>query len=68
MAKSSDETGSIHYLLARLYKQVGDSKNAAAEIEDVKTIKEQRRSRGVKLVEDPDLSALESPPGPASTP
>ncbi len=68
MAVSSDETGSIHYLLARLYKQVGDSKNAAAAIEDVKAIKEQRRSRGVKVVEDPDLSALESPPGRASTP
>ncbi len=68
MGLSSDENGSIHYLLARLYRQIGDSRDASAAIEKVKTIKQQGRDRGVKLVEDPDLSGLESPPGPASTP
>ena len=68
MGESSDETGSTHYLLARLYRQVGDTKEAAAALDQVKTIRQQRRDRGVKLVEDPDLSSLESPPGEPSTP
>jgi len=68
MGVSSDENGSIHYLLARLYRQIGDVKDASLAIDQVKTIKQQRRDRGVKLVEDPDLSALESPPSQASTP
>ncbi len=65
MGESSDETGSIHYLLARLYRQVGDTKEAAAALDQVKTIRQRRRERGVKTVEDPDLSSLESPPGQA---
>ncbi len=68
MGESSDETGSIHYLLARLYRQVGDTKDAAAALDQVKTIRQHRRERGVKTVEDPDLSSLESPPGQASAP
>ena len=68
MGESSDENGSIHYLLARLYHQIGDTKNATAALDQVKTIKQQRRDRGVKTVEDPDLSSLESPPGEPSTP
>jgi tetratricopeptide (TPR) repeat protein len=68
MGESSDENGSIHYLLARLYRQIGDTKDAAAALEQMKTIKQQRRDRGVKTVEDPDLSSLESPPGEPSTP
>jgi tetratricopeptide (TPR) repeat protein len=68
MGVSSDENGSIHYLLARLYHKIGDSKNAAAALEQMKSIKQQRRERGVKLVEDPDLSQLESSPSAASAP
>ena len=68
MGESSDETGSIHYLLARLYRQVGDTKDAAAALDQVKTIRQHRRERGVKTVEDPDLSSLEAPPGQASAP
>jgi predicted Zn-dependent protease len=68
MGELSDETGSIHYLLARLYRQVGDTKDAAVALDQVKTIRQRRRERGVKTVEDPDLSSLESPPGQASAP
>jgi tetratricopeptide (TPR) repeat protein len=68
MGESGDEDGSIHYLLARLYRQMGDTKDAAAEFEQVKAIKQQRFERGGKIIEDPDLSSLESPPGQASTP
>jgi ATP/maltotriose-dependent transcriptional regulator MalT len=67
MGESSDENGSIHYLLARLYRQTGDTKNASAALEQVKTIKQQRRER-IKTVEDPDLSSLESPAAAPSTP
>jgi predicted Zn-dependent protease len=63
LGASSDEDGSVHYLLARLYRQIGDLKDASAAIYQVKAIKEQRHDRGVKTVEDPDLSSLESPPG-----
>ena len=60
MSTSSDETGSIHYLLARLYRQMGDIKDANAALEEVKVIREKRRDRGMKRVEDPDLSSVEA--------
>jgi tetratricopeptide (TPR) repeat protein len=68
MGVTSDENGSIDYLLARLYRQIGDPKDASIALERVKSIKEQSHSRGVKLIEDPELSALEYSPGQASTP
>jgi len=68
LAESSDENGSIHYLLARLYRESGDTKDAVAALEKVKIIKQQQRSRGVKTIEDPELSSLESPPTEARTP
>jgi predicted Zn-dependent protease len=63
MSVSSDEDGSIHYLLAHLYRKVGDAKSALEALEQMKTIKDQRRERGFKAIQDPDLTALESPPG-----
>jgi predicted Zn-dependent protease len=68
LGASSDEDGSVQYLLARLYRSIGDDKNATAALDRMKTIKQQRLNRGVKTVEDPDLSAFESPSGEASTP
>lgn len=68
MGESSDENGSVHYLLARLYRQIGDSKDAAVALEQVKTIKQQGRDRGVKTIEDPDLTSIESQPGATSMP
>ena len=68
MAVSSDNNGSIHYQLAQLYRKVGDTKDASDAIDQVKAIKQQRHDQGVKLVEDPDLSAVESPPGQSSNP
>jgi tetratricopeptide (TPR) repeat protein len=56
---SSDDTGSVHYLLARLYRQVGDIRDANVALEEVKSIK-QRRDRSIKKVEDPELSSLEA--------
>jgi tetratricopeptide (TPR) repeat protein len=68
MGESSDDNGSVHYLLARLYRQIGDPKDAAVALDQVKTIKQQRHDRGVKTVEDPDLSSLEYSSGEPSTP
>ena len=64
---SSDDDGSIQYLLARLYRKRGDIKDADAALDRMKTIKAQRRERGYKLIEDPELSALESQPERATT-
>jgi tetratricopeptide (TPR) repeat protein len=68
LGASSDEDGAIHYLLARLYRKLGDDKHASAALDQMKSIKQHRHERGVKTIEDPDLSALESPRGEASTP
>jgi Flp pilus assembly protein TadD len=66
MSVTSDEDGSIHYLLARLYRQIGDTKDESAALDQVKRIKQQRFDGGVKTIEDPDLSSLESPSGGVS--
>jgi tetratricopeptide (TPR) repeat protein len=66
MSVTSDEDGSIHYLLARLYRQIGDTKDESAALDQVKKIKQQRFGGGVKTIEDPDLSSLESPSGGVS--
>ncbi len=62
LGASSDADGSIHYLLAHLYRKQGDLKDADAAIDRMKAIKSQRRERGYKLIEDPELSSLESQP------
>jgi predicted Zn-dependent protease len=62
MGVSSDATGALHYQLARLYRSVGDARNASAALEEMKTIRQRRTGRGVKTIEDPDLSSLESTP------
>jgi tetratricopeptide (TPR) repeat protein len=68
LGASSDEDGSVQYLLARLYRKLGDTKDAIAAINRMKVIKQQREARGVKRVEDPDLSPLESSAAIASAP
>ncbi len=68
LGESSDTDGSVEYLLARLYRQVGDSKDATEALNRMKLIKQQREARGVKRVEDPDLSPVEAVASQASTP
>jgi tetratricopeptide (TPR) repeat protein len=60
LGASSDVDGSVQYLLARLYRQVGDTKDANESLNRMKAIKQQREARGYKEVQDPDLSPLES--------
>jgi tetratricopeptide (TPR) repeat protein len=68
LGASSDEDGSVQYLLSRLYRQVGDIKSAQIALQRMETIKQQREARGVKRVEDPDLSPLERTSAQASAP
>lgn len=68
LGESSDEDGSVQYLLARLYRKLGDAKDASVALDRMKTIKEQRAARGYKRVEDPDLSPLEPGATRASAP
>jgi tetratricopeptide (TPR) repeat protein len=68
LGASSDGDGAVHYLLSHLYRQIGDTKDAMEALNEMKAIKQQREARGVKRVEDPDLSPLESIASQASTP
>jgi predicted Zn-dependent protease len=56
---SSDEDGSVQYLLFQLYRKLNDTKDAQASLARMQTIRQQRAARGVKRVEDPDLSPIE---------
>jgi tetratricopeptide (TPR) repeat protein len=62
MGASSDVNGALHYQLSRLYRQVGDNKDATEALDQMKTIRQQHRARGVKLIEDSDLSSAEAGP------
>ena len=66
LGASSDEDGAIQYLLARMYRKLGNTEAANAALERMKIIKEQRRARGIKRVEDPELSSLELTVGAAT--
>ena len=68
LGASSDEDGSVEYLLSRLYRQLGDTKSAQIALERMKATREKRRERGYKFVQDPELSAMESPSGQPSAP
>jgi tetratricopeptide (TPR) repeat protein len=60
LGASSDGDGSVQYLLARLYHQIGDTRDANDALNRMKEIKQKREARGYKEVQDPDLSPLES--------
>lgn len=68
LGAASDEDGSVQYLLARLYRKAGDTKDASEALDRMKTIKQQREARGYKRGEDPDLSPIEPGMAQASAP
>src|SRR6202044_945668 len=49
---SSDQDGSLHYQLARLYIKAGDKTDADAAFAQVKALQQQRRQGAVVAVED----------------
>lgn len=57
----TDQDGTLHYQLARLYRKTGDTKAAANAIEQMKIIQQQRRQRAVVAVEDSHSSSLDEP-------
>jgi len=68
LGESSDEDGSGEYLLAHLYRELGDNTEAYRAIKQMEIIKQQRAARGVKRVEDPDLAPLDQDRAPPATP
>ncbi|HEV2711207.1 MAG TPA: tetratricopeptide repeat protein [Edaphobacter sp.] len=58
----SDEDGSLHYQLARLYRQTGDTAAAAVAIDQMKSIQQQHRQRAVIALEDTHPSTLDDGP------
>lgn len=58
----SDEDGSLHYQLARLYMKTGDKADADTAIAQMKTLLQQRRRAAVTAMEDiPSLSLDDEP-------
>lgn len=45
LGTESDSDGSVHYQLARLYREIGDAKSAAAVLEQMKTIQKRELER-----------------------
>jgi len=49
---ASDEDGSVHYQLARLYRQTGDNKSAAEALQKMKEIQQRAHQQQVPATED----------------
>ena len=58
----SDEDGSVHYQLARLYRKTGDVKNASIAMEQMKAIEQRRREGAVIALKDSHPSSLDDEP------
>lgn len=62
LGEPSDVDGSVHYQLARLYRQIGNSRGAEEELQMTKDMKQRRRDQKLIAVDDPDDPI--SPPKP----
>jgi tetratricopeptide (TPR) repeat protein len=58
----SDQDGSLHYQLARLYRRTGDAKAAAVAIDQMKVIQQQYRQGAVIALQDSTPSVLDDGP------
>jgi tetratricopeptide (TPR) repeat protein len=61
LGAESDDDGSVHYQLARLYRQTGDNKSALAALEQMKAIKKQVRERSAIASQDLTSPSAEDP-------
>lgn len=52
LGAGSDEDGSLHYRLARLYMKVGDKTAANAALQQMKTLEQEQRKRAVIALKD----------------
>jgi tetratricopeptide (TPR) repeat protein len=62
MGLESDDDGHIHYLLARLYRDSGDTKDANAALEQMKTIRQESRERYAIFSDDTNSSSAATAP------
>lgn len=62
MGLESDEDGSVHYQLARLYRQAGDDKDASLAMEQMKAIQQRRREGAAIALKDSHPSTLDDEP------
>lgn len=58
----SDEDGSLHYQLARLYRQTGDNKAATTAIEQMKVLQQRRLQGAVVALKDSHPTNLDDGP------
>lgn len=54
LGESSDIDGSVHYQLARLYRELGDAGDAQQALQATQEIKQRRRDQKLIAVDDPD--------------
>ncbi len=57
---ASDEDGSVHYQLARLYGKIGNKKESTAAMDQARQLEQERRARAVVAVSD----SRQEPPSP----
>jgi tetratricopeptide (TPR) repeat protein len=62
LGASSDEDGSAHYHLARLYSKIGDSADAAVALQQMKVLQQRRREGAVTALEDSRYTGLDDAP------
>jgi tetratricopeptide (TPR) repeat protein len=62
MGLESDDDGHIHYLLARLYRDSGNTKDANTALEQMKTIRQESRERYAVFSDDTNSSAAATAP------
>jgi tetratricopeptide (TPR) repeat protein len=62
LGADSDQDGSIHYQLARLYNKLGDMAAAAAAIQQMKLLQQRRREGAVIAVQETQPSSLDEMP------
>jgi predicted Zn-dependent protease len=62
MGLSSDEDGSVHYELARLYFQSRDKKDAEVALEQMKSLQRNRRETATIAIRDSHSTTLDDGP------
>ena len=62
MGAESDDDGNVHYQLARLYRQIGDSKSAAEALAQTELIQKRKREQATTTYEDTQTAPSDNPP------
>lgn len=62
MAAESDDDGHVHYQLARLYRQIGDSKSASEALEQTELIQKRKREQGTATYNDTQAATSDNAP------